>query len=175
VILAPLLFLSMPAALAEVHLTTAEALALAFQGCQIVERTAYLSTEQRKAASALADVPVESGLIRQHLGLCGGAVAGTAYFDTHMVRDLPATLMVVVDPSGEVARVEVLSFRGPDENRPPQEFYGYLAGHGLDEELTVKKTGGRLLTGATLSIHATIQAVRRTLALHRIIEAGPQP
>ncbi len=166
-----LLFALHGTATAKVHLTTEEALALAFEGCAIQEHTAYLSAEQRQQAATLAGVPVESGLVRQYLGVCDGRVAGTAYFDTHKVRSLAETLMVVVDPDGRVARIEVLSFTEPEEYLPPGGFFGQFAGKDLDG-LSYKKSVLRRVTGATMSSNATLQAARRTLALHHVIGDG---
>ena len=47
-----------------------------------------------------------------------GHAVGTAYFDTHVVRTMPETIMVVVDPAGAIARIEVLSFSEPEEYLP---------------------------------------------------------
>ncbi len=163
-----LLFLVAATSVAKVHLTTEEALALAFQDCSIEERTAYLSAEQRQQAAALAGSPVESGLVRQYVGVCDGAVAGTAYFDTHRVRSLPETLMVVINPDGHIARVEVLSFTEPEQYLPPTGFFGQFAGKDLDA-LSYKKSALRRVTGATMSSNAALSAARRTLALHRVI------
>lgn len=166
------LALSPPVA-AKVYLTTDEALALAFAGCQVQERTAYLTADQRQAAEQLAEVPVESSLVRQYVGTCDGRLAGTAYFDTHRVRTLPETLLVVVGPDGRVARIEVLSFSEPEEYLPPAGFFGQFVGRGLDEALSFKKASLRRVTGATMSCDATLAAARRTLALHRVLAATP--
>lgn len=166
------LILTIGTAHAKVHLSTQEALALAFPGCAVEERTAYLTNEQREAAAALAQAPVESALVRQYVGRCGGVVAGTAYFDTHRVRTLPETLMVVVAPDGTLARVEVLSFQEPKEYLPPAGFYGQLIGKDLADDLRFSGTSLRRVTGATLSCDATLHATRRTLALHRVLQGG---
>lgn len=168
----PLVLALLPTAAATVHLTTAEALALAFPGCAVAERTAYLTEAQRASAATLAEGPVESALVRQYVGTCGGTVAGTAYFDTHRVRTLPETLMIVVSPAGTVSRIEVLSFQEPDEYLPPAGFYGQLTGKSLADPLSFKQAGLRRVTGATLSSDATLGAVRRTLALHRVLDGG---
>ena len=36
--------------------------------------------------------------------------AGVAYFDTHRVRTLPETVMVVVGADGRVSKIDILSF-----------------------------------------------------------------
>ncbi|HVF61775.1 MAG TPA: FMN-binding protein [Thermoanaerobaculia bacterium] len=104
-------------------------------------------------------------------GKAGGKAAGTAYFDTHRVRTLPETVMVVLDPSGKVRRVEVLSFNEPQDYLPGGGWYGQFAGRGLDERLALKRDI-RPLTGATLTARATTGAVRRVLAVHRVLQEG---
>ncbi len=160
---------------ATVLLSMDEAIALVFGECQVQSRTVYLTYEQREAAEARAKVSIASSLVRQHVGLCDGEVMGTAYFDTHPVRELPATLMVVVANDGSIARVELLSFEGPDENKPGPGFYELIRGLRLDRDLAIKRSAIRPVSGATLSSIATVEAARRILALHEVIQAGDEP
>ncbi len=154
---------------ARVHLTVDEALSLVFPGCEIREQTAYLSADQRERAAELGSVEVESSLVRQHIGVCDGRVLGTAYFDTHRVRTLPETLMIVVDPDGQVSRIEVLSFREPGEYMPPAPFFTQFQGKGLDDDLSYRRSSLRKVTGATLSCRAVLDATKRSLALHHVL------
>jgi hypothetical protein len=81
--------------------------------------------------------------------------------------------MVVVDPGGRVRRIEVLSFREPQDYLPREGWYGQFEGRALDGELNMKK-GIRGITGATLTARATTEAARRVLALHRVLrESAP--
>lgn len=162
-----------PAA-AKVFLAVDEALKLAFPQCKVERKTAYLTGEQMKRARELAGVEVPSALVTYHVatrGGRGGQPAGTAYFDTHRVRTLPETLMVVLDPQGRVGRIEVISFREPEEYLPRGAWYEQFRGRGLDRELQLKQAI-RPVTGATLTARATTDAVRRVLALHKVIQ-GP--
>lgn len=167
-----LVVLGLASAHAEVLVTVDEALALAFPGCEVQQRTHYLSHGQRTQAAERGAVPVESALVRQYQGVCDGEPAGSAYFDTHPVRDLPATLMVVVGPDGLVARVELLSFEGPEPHRPPASFYVRFEGLGLTRELTARRSALRPVSGATLSSRAAVEAARRVLALHEVIQSA---
>ena len=165
-----LLFMLMAPTRAEVLVTMDEALALAFPDCTIRQRTHYLTHEQRSAAEERAGVAIRSSLLRQYQGVCEGEVMGSAYFDTHTIRDLPATMMVVVARDGTVARVELLSFEGPDRHRPPASFYEGVHGLGLGRELTVRRSAIRPVSGATLSCRSAVEAARRVLALHEVIQ-----
>jgi Na+-translocating ferredoxin:NAD+ oxidoreductase RnfG subunit len=152
-----------------------EALRLAFTGSEVARRTAYLTQEQVRRARALSGVEVTSALVTYYQAKRAGRVVGTAYFDTHRVRTLPETLMIVVDPQGKVARMEVISFREPEEYLPRGAWYEQFRGKALDRDLQLKRDI-HPVTGATLTARATTDAVRRVLALHQVIgQGGQQP
>ncbi|HVE15022.1 MAG TPA: FMN-binding protein [Elusimicrobiota bacterium] len=149
---------------ARVLLTQAQALRLAFpDGTAYEKKTAYLSKEQRGAAEALAQTPLESSVWTYYEG--GGACA---YFDRVVVRTMPAVIMTAVDARGQARFVEVLSFQEPDDYLPVKRWLGLFAGKPLDREL---KVGGaiRNVTGATLSARAITDSVRRALAVHAVL------
>jgi len=160
--------------LARVFLTVDEALKLAFPGAQVARRTAYLTAEQLKRARELAGVEIASALVTSYGATRDGKPAGVAYFDTHRVRTLPETVMVVVDPQGKVARVEVLSFEEPEQYLPRGPWYGQFGGKALGPELDLKRSI-HPVTGATLTARATTEAVRRVLALHQVISPRAAP
>ncbi|HSU84069.1 MAG TPA: FMN-binding protein, partial [Thermoanaerobaculia bacterium] len=85
---------------AKVFLTVDEALRLAFPGCAVERRTVFLTPEQKSRIEQLAKGEVKSALVNPYHATCGGKDGGTAYFDAHVVRTLPETLMVVIDPQG---------------------------------------------------------------------------
>jgi len=157
-----------------VFVTVDEALKLAFPGCEVARRTAFLTPEQMKRARELAGAEVPSALLTYYVATRNGQPAGTAYFDTHRVRTLPETLMIVVDPQNRVSRIEVLSFREPEEYLPRGAWYQQFLGKGLDADLQLKR-GIRPVTGATLTARATTDAVRRVLALHQILAGAAKP
>jgi FMN-binding domain len=167
---AVLLLAAVPAA-ARVFVTVDEALKLAFPGCGIARRTAFLKPEQVQRARDLAGAEVPSALVNYYVATRGGQPAGTAYFDTHRVRTLPETLMIVVDPQGKVGRIEVISFREPEEYLPRGVWYEQFRGRALNPDLQLKRDI-RPVTGATLTARATTDAVRRVLALHQVLGEG---
>lgn len=156
---------------ATVFLTVDEALELAFPGCRVERKTVYLTDEQVARARELAGGGVESALVHPYVARCEAGGEGVAYFDSHRVRTLPETLMVVVGPGGEVARVEVLAFKEPPDYIPREAWYQQFEGRELDPELALKR-GIRGVTGATLTARATTEAVRRVLALHRVVQSA---
>lgn len=151
-----------------------EALASVFPGCRIERQTLFPSEEQLAAAGASAGTPVRTNVVYPYVAWADSGWVGTAYFDTHVVRTLPQVLMVAVDPTGAVQRVEVLSFQEPPEYMPKAGWYAQFAGRVLDAELALRR-GIRPMTGATLSARTTVDAVRRVLALHHVLPRPGRP
>jgi hypothetical protein len=119
-------------------------------------------------AARLSGGPRPSALAAAYVASKDGKLVGTAYFDTHLVRTLAETLMVVVSPAGTIARIEVLSFSEPEEYLPREHWYAQFPGKALDDELSTKR-GIRAVSGATLTARATTEAARRVLALHQVV------
>jgi Na+-translocating ferredoxin:NAD+ oxidoreductase RnfG subunit len=158
---------------AKVFLSQEEALRLAFPAATIERKTAFLTSDQQREAQRLSgnDAP-PSALAVYYVATKDGREIGTAYFDTHVVRTMSETIMVVVDPAGNASRVEVLSFQEPEDYLPRPHWYEQFQGKRLDDELSMKR-GIRPISGATLTARATIDATRRVLALHQIIQHAP--
>ncbi len=158
----------------KVFLTQEEALRLAFPpGATVVRKTAFLTVGQQESARKLCGADrAPSGLVASYEGTVDGRVVGTAYFDTHVVRTQPETILVLVDPAGAIARIEVLAFAEPEEYLPRANWYAQFAGKKLDDALAVKR-GIRPVSGATLTARATLEAARRILAVHQVLHAPP--
>jgi electron transport complex protein RnfG len=170
-ILAMALLVAAASVEAKVFLTQDEALKLAFPGAAVERKTAFLTEAQRREARRLSgDAELPAALVTYYAATKGGAPVGTAYFDTHRVRTMPETIMVVVGPSGAIARIEVLSFQEPEEYLPRPRWYAQFSGKPLDDDLSMKRAI-RPVTGATLTARATTDAARRVLALHRVLHA----
>lgn len=157
-------------AAAQVFLTQEQALELAFPGASIERRTAYLTAEQLAGARSFAgrSVPIQQAIVTYYVATVDGRPVGVAYFDAHRVRTLPEVLMVVVGTDGRVRRVEVLRFSEPPEYVAPGGWLEQFSGRGLDERLSLRRDIVNI-TGATLTAGAVTDAVRRVLALHRVI------
>jgi len=157
------------AAPAKVLLTQEEALRLAFPGATVDAHNAFLTEEQRRAARALSgEEELPSALVRYYAATKDGRSAGEAYFDTHLVRTMSETVMVVVSPEARILRVEVLSFSEPEEYLPRPRWYEQFQGKPLDDELSLKRSI-RPVSGATLTARATTDAARRVLAIYRVL------
>lgn len=156
----------------QVFLTQDEALEAAFGAGADVERaTAYLTEEQVARVRSIvgAEHDTGAGMVTYYVARRGGRAAGVAYFDVHPVRTLPEVLMVVVDPGGRVARIEVLKFSEPPDYLAPGGWLAQFTERGLDDGLSLKE-GIVNMTGATLTSRAVTSAVRRALAIHRVLD-----
>ena len=100
----------------------------------------------------------------------GGIVS--AWFDTHIVRTLPETVMVVVGADGAIVRIDILSFSEPEEYLPRAAWMDQLKGRQLDPDLSLRQ-GIRPLSGATLSARSIVAAARRSLALRAMLIPAP--
>jgi hypothetical protein len=158
---------------ATVFLAKDEALALAFPGNDRIEERVFILTDVQKAdVEHRARAPLESQLWTLYVGWKGGEVQGYAVIDSHVVRTLPETFMVVIDPKGALRRVHVLAFNEPPEYMPTERWIGQFGGRALDDELKLG-AGIQGITGATLSAQAMTAGVRRALALFAVLVQEP--
>jgi hypothetical protein len=157
---------------ARVFMTQQEALAGAFPAGSAVEReSVFLTPQQVTAARGASGVEFDDRLVVRYVARRGGQVIGYAYFDTHRVRTLAETVMIVVDAESRLQKVEILSFKEPPDYLPKRRWLDQLHGARLDDELSLKRAI-RPISGASLSGRAIVNASRKVLALHRVIAAA---
>ena len=159
---------------ARVLVSPEEAVREAFAGAPAVKRTDYLDEAQSAAIAKLVGSPPSSRIVISYRASKDGKPLGSAYFETHVVRTLPESILVVLDAEGRVARVEILSFDEPDQYRPKPRWMDQFTGRKLDSELSLT-SGIRGVTGATLSSRAITAAVRRVLATDQVLGAAAKP
>lgn len=152
---------------ARVLLSQKDALAIAFPDAVPERRTAFLTDAQAKAVETAARSRLPSKVWTYYV-----AGSTTAYFESHLVRTMNETVMIVVGAGGEARFVEVLSFAEPDEYMASKRWLGQLSGRGLDDELALRR-GLRNIAGASLTAEAVTRSVRRALAVHRVLNALP--
>lgn len=150
-------------------MTRDEALRLAYPGAEIKPAMVFLTDQQVKEASAAAGNPVQSPLIAQYSAVSSGKVVGRAYLDTHVVRTKKESLLILLNADGSVMRVEVVAFEEPPEYQPVQKWYDQFEEKTLSPDLTLKGEI-RPVTGASLTSRATLEAVRRALAIDAILQ-----
>ncbi|MBI4418926.1 MAG: FMN-binding protein [Ignavibacteriales bacterium] len=151
---------------AQVYLTKNAALEQYFSGSSVERRTLFLTNEQVSAIQTAAKARVPSRVVTYYVGKNANGTSGYAFFDTHVVRTMPATIMIVVNPDSTVRAVEVLAFYEPEDYRPPARWLHLFDGKTLRSDLWLKR-GIQNIVGATLSAQSITDAVRLTLALYQ--------
>jgi len=157
------------AAHARVFMTQQQALASAFPaGTKIERQTHFLTPQQIASAKRESGVAFSDRMIVRYAGMAGGTVAGYAYFDTHRVRTVAETVMIVLSADGKIQKIDILSFDEPPEYLPKLRWLDQFRGRKLDDELSLERSI-RPISGASLSGRAILNASRKILALHRAI------
>jgi len=107
-------------------------------------------------------------LIARYVATEGGDLVGSAYIDTHVVRTKNESLLISLDREGQVKRIEVTAFLEPPDYMVPRAWLAQFEGQTLNEELNLNRRI-RPIAGATLTARATTEAVRRVLAIDRVL------
>jgi hypothetical protein len=148
-----------------------EALAGAYPGAQIRAEQVFLNDAQMKQAATAARSDVASQLIARYIASNDGTVVGRAYVDTHTVRTKKESLLISLDATGRVIRVDVTAFLEPAEYRASEPWLRQYRGRPLNEDLGIDRAI-RPIAGATLTARATNAAVRRVMAIDQILGGG---
>ena len=156
------------AARAAVILGEKEALARVFSDAEVQRRTVYLTNEQVGAIEKAARSKLPSALVTVFEARTNGSLVGRALLDTHVVRTMPESVLVVVAPDGSLRKALVLQFGEPPDYLPREGWLRTLEGGSLSDDLWPGR-GVRRVTGATLTVQALTESVRRCLAIHAIV------
>ncbi|MBW2313485.1 MAG: FMN-binding protein [Deltaproteobacteria bacterium] len=158
---------------AKVYLSRKQAIAWAFPGAEVAERTLVLSEAQARAVETHAEAPLDSRIVKLYTATREGAVVGYAVIDIHEVRTRPEALLVVMTPDGAVRSVRVLAFYEPPEYLASERWLEQFERGRLETGLDL---GGAIhgIAGSTLSSRAVSAGVRRALALHRVLVVRPK-
>jgi len=146
-------------------MTQQQALASAFPvGTKVTRQAIFLTPQQLAAAKNESGVDFKDQLVVRYAGANGAY----AYFDTHRVRTLAETVMIVVTPDGKVDKIDILSFDEPPDYLPKRRWIDQFRGRKLDDELSLNRAI-RPISGASLSGRAIVNASRKILAIHQVI------
>jgi Na+-translocating ferredoxin:NAD+ oxidoreductase RnfG subunit len=159
---------------AKVLLTRDDALAKAFPNAQVKRVEVFLTKDQIARAQNAAGRKLDKKIVYRYEAYVDDQLVGVAYFDAHRVRTLPEILMIAVTPAGTIKEIDVLSFKEPMEYLPKRRWYEQFLNQKLDQDLRVGRDIDGVV-GATLTARATSQAVRRTLAIHSVLEPLSTP
>lgn len=154
---------------AEVFFSKEEALKLAFSDItDITSKSFILTNEQVTTAEARAKTKIESKLFTFYIGRKDAAIVRYAAIDTHLVRSMPETFMVVLSPQGVIEKTVVLAFHEPPEYKAPEAWLDQFRAEKLSSDLWPgHKIAG--IAGSTLTVRALTGGVRKVLALFEIL------
>ncbi len=151
---------------AQVFLTRDEALKQYFPNSKIERKTLFLTDAQVEQIQSSAKAKVESKILTYYVGTSAEGIKGYAFLETHIVRTMPETFMVVVNPDSTVRAVEILAFFEPEDYRPPQRWLETFSGKSLRDDLWLKR-GVQNIVGATITARSLSDGVRRILAVYQ--------
>ncbi len=151
---------------ATVFYSREEAFELAFgKGAEVEPLALFLTDEQAEQIEKSAQVKLDSKLYTLHVGKREGRVLGYAAIESHTVRTQPETVMILLSPAGELVKVEVLAFHEPPEYQPPARWFERLYRRPLEELRLNQGVDG--ISGATLTTHASLDSIRKVMAIYR--------
>jgi transcriptional regulator of nitric oxide reductase len=154
---------------ATVFTARSEMFEVAFPQADTVDAKDYFLTKaQRAAIQQLAIAALDSDLITVYTARRGDEILGHAILDTHLVRTLPETFLVVLDPDGTVAATHILAFHEPLEYMPSNRWLALLEDRSLTDDLRLGRDIAGV-TGSTLSSRAVLGGVRRALAIYEVL------
>jgi hypothetical protein len=153
--------------------TREEALAAVYPGATVEAERVFLTAEQTRRVAELARADVPSALVARYVARRDGQIVGRAYVDTHVVRTKRESLLISLEPQGRVRRIDVTAFLEPREYLALEPWLRQYNAKPLDNDLALQRSI-RSMAGATLTAQATNEAVRRVLAIDRVLEADGQ-
>jgi len=151
-------------------ITREEALASVFPEATVAAERIFLTDEQAERIETIARVELNAKLYARYIASRSGVVVGRAYVDTHQVRTKKQSLLVSLDASGRVQRIDVTVFLEPPEYIAGPSWMRQFHDKPLDGDLAIQRAI-RPIAGATLTAHAVNQAVRRVMAMDQVLTA----
>ena len=168
ILLALCFFVYVTPCFSKVFYSKEEAMQLAFGDDATVEMKSLFPTDEEIAKiERLAKVKMDSKLFSFYVGKKQGQILGYAAIESHNVRTKPETLLVVLDPEGNLRQVVTLAFHEPPEYQPPERWFAQLLNRKLDELSLGKDIQG--VAGATLSARASVNSARKVLAIFEVM------
>jgi hypothetical protein len=150
--------------------TREEALGAVFPGAEVEAERVFLTEDQIHRAAELVGGDPPSALVARYLAREGGTVVGRAYVETHIVRTKRESLLISLDASGTVRRIDVTAFLEPPEYVASERWLDQYTDRSFGEDLALGRAI-RPIAGGTLTAIAANGAVRRVLAIDQVLEA----
>jgi hypothetical protein len=155
---------------ATVFFSKEEAFELAFgKGAEIVDHQVFLTDEQTAQIEQLAKTKLDSQLYTFFEARRNGQILGYAVIESHTVRTQPETMLIALSPKGELMKSEILAFHEPPEYKPSSAWFDTLVGKPVNDLRQNQGVDG--ISGATLSVKASLEGIRKALAVFQIAMA----
>ena len=152
---------------ATVYYSKEEAFELAFgAGAEIESLPLFLTDGQTEQIEKIAQAKLDSKLFTFIVGKRAGQILGYAAIESHNVRTQPETVMILLSPTGQLQRVEMLAFHEPPEYQPPTRWFERLYGKSIGDLRMNQGVDG--IAGATLSSQASLSGIRKVMAIYQI-------
>jgi len=159
-------------AFSKVYMTRDEALRVAFPDADIiVKKNIFLNSEQVKEIESLAKTKLESKLYLFYEGKKGDETLGYAVIDTHRLRTMTETVIIVVNPDGTHRMTEILAFFEPPDYKPEDNWIDLFNGKALNDSLGMGRDIPNI-TGATITANSLMNSIRRVLAVYNVAVKG---
>lgn len=136
--------------------------------CDQTKENIYLSQLERSKIEKSSGTKVYGGLALRYITKCPGNTQSFHYVDSHIVRTLNETVIVTIKDN-KVESFIVSSFNEPPEYIAPKKWYAQFQGADGKEILRARAQVDAL-SGATLTVNASINVVNKILALHQLLE-----
>ncbi|MFN3814386.1 MAG: FMN-binding protein [Aquificaceae bacterium] len=143
-----------------------------FPDVQIEIKNLILSEEQKERVEKLSGTKMDSRLVSWYVAKREGKILGYAYIDIHTVRTHQETVLYVINPSGGIEVIEVLSFNEPLEYMPDENWLKLFKGRVLAGENLILRRDIPNISGATLTARAITNNTRKVLALWNVLFGG---
>ena len=154
----------------EVFYSKEEAFELAFgKEAQIENLPVFLTDEQTAEIEKMAHAKLSGQLFTFYEGYRNGQLLGYAAIESKTVRTQPETLLIVLSPKGELVKTEILAFHEPPEYKPSVAWFATLLRKPLGQLRLDQGVDG--ISGATLSVRASLEGIRKAMAVYQIAVA----
>lgn len=136
--------------------------------CPVKKENLFLSKEKRKLIESKGETKLYGGLALRYVIKCAEKKPIYLYVDSHIVRTLNETVVIKIQED-KIKQYEVASFNEPPEYIAPKKWLKQFLGKGPKEKplRAIEDVDG--LSGATLTVGSSINAVNKILALHEVI------
>lgn len=136
--------------------------------CTQKKENIYLSKKDRAEIEKRSGTKLYGGLALRYVTSCPNKEDSYHYVDSHIVRTLNETVVLTIDDN-KVKSFIVSSFNEPREYIAPKKWYQQFNGKDGSKILRAREQIDAL-SGATLTVTASISAVNKTLALHNYLK-----